>query len=63
MTVYKALIEMRQAGRLAQLFIDGGVIRLALPAAPYVIRGVPFNLARRITERYRAERKKRKAQR
>ncbi len=57
MNVYKTLIEMRKVGLLAQLFIDGGQVRLALPAEPYALRGVSFELARRIAERYQNEKR------
>ncbi len=57
MNVYKTLIEMRRAGLLSQLFIDGGQVRLALPKEPYALRGVSFELARKIAERYRNEKR------
>ncbi len=57
MNVFKTLIEMRKAGLLAQLFIDGGEVRLALPKQPEVLRGVTFELARRIAERYQNEKR------
>ncbi len=57
MTVYKTLIEMRQAGLLAQLFIDGGQVRFSLAKEPTVLRGVSFELARKIAERFQNEKR------